>query len=223
MNITPEHVELIVQRVLEHLGTVGGTAPMRTGSVPAGLAPAPATLCVAITEQVVTQSLLADAVNSSKVVRIGPKAILTPSARDFIRSRRIEIIRESLPARATDSDRWQILVTTSTPQIAALVEGLKQAGIACELRLLGLPAEAASEAVAAICRGEASQVVVFTNQPEVVACLSNRNERIHAAAIADVNAAERVRKNMQANLLAIDPAGKGVHELRAYLKAFERS
>lgn len=220
MNLTPEYVELIVQRVLAHLGTAGTPAPAASESTPSAIArPGHG---VQIAEHVVTHALLADTVNGAKTVQIGPKAILTPSARDYISSRRIEIIRDTLPAKTANRARWQILVTTSTPQIVPLVEALKQSGIACDLRLLGLGVEAAAQAVAALCRGEAAKIVVFTSQPELVACLANRNDRVHAAAVVDAKAAERVRHDMNANLLAIDPAGKGVHELHTCLKAFER-
>lgn len=217
MNLTPEYVELIVQRVLAHLGTAGTLAHQ---SAPAAYE-RPGH-CVQVTERVVTQALLAAAVNGTNIVQIGPKAILTPSARDFIRSRRIEIIRETPPSKKATSAHWQVLVTATTPQIAPLVEALKQSGIACDLRLLGLPAEAAAQAITALCRGEADKIVVFTNQPELVACLANRNDRVHAAAVADAKTAERVWRDMNANLLAIDPAGKGVKELHTCLKAFEK-
>jgi hypothetical protein len=218
MNVTSEQFELIVQRVLERLGT---PAPSPSNAAPAVVAPpAPA-----IAEQVVTQALLTGAVIGSKSVRIGARAILTPSARDFVRNNGIEIIRESTAVGSTAYDRWQIIVTSATPQIeiAAAVEGLKQHGISCDLRLLGLPAEAAAQAVSAICRGEAKRVVVLTNQPELVACLANRNDRVRAAALIDAPAVERVQKDLNANVLAIDPLGMSLHELKACFSACMKS
>ncbi len=217
MNFTPEQVELVVQRVLEHLGTPGGAAPVSASSPAAAT---PASRGVPIGEQVVTQALLAEAINGSKLVRIGPKAILTPLARDFVRKQGLEIIRESPRLPDATAARWQIIVTTSTPQIAGVVEGVKQNGIPCELRLSGTAAEAAGQAISALCRGEATKVVVFTGQPELAACLANRNERIRAAAITEVGAGERVRSSLNPNFLSIDPTAKGGYELKTYLKAF---
>jgi hypothetical protein len=222
MNFTAEHVDLIVQRVLEHLGTPGGRAPSETASASAS-APVAAPRGVHISEQVVTQSLLAESVNGAKQVRIGPAAILTPSARDFIRNHGIEIIRESSSRSTSTGIRWQVIATVSTPETAAVVEGLRARGISADLRLVGLPAEAASQAISAVCRGEAAKVIVFTSQPEVVACLANRNDRLRAAAVADVAAGERVQKTLNPNLLAIDPSAKGVHELKALLKTITLS
>jgi hypothetical protein len=222
MNFTTEQVDLIVQRVLEHLDTPGSAAPAATGSAGHALDSA-APNWVQLSEAVVTQALLAEAIKGAIQVRIGPKAILTPSARDFVRHRGIEVIREPSSLAASVSLRWQIIATVSTTAIAAVVEGLKMCGIAAGSRLLGLPAEAASQAIGAVCRGEAARVVVFTSEPELVACLSNRNDRVRAANVADSAAAERVQRTLNPNLIAIDPSGKGVHELKALLKAFTLS
>jgi hypothetical protein len=222
MNLPPEQVEFIVQRVLAHLGTPGDRPPAGSGSPgrPGGSA---ATKGVQISEVIVTQALLAETINGAKQVQIGPTAILTPSARDFVRNHGIEIIRETSSRGASASVRWQIIATVATPAIAATVEGLMARGVFADFRLLGLPAEAASHAISVLCRGEAVKVVVFSSQPELVACLSNRNDGLRAAAISDVAAAERVQKTLNPNLLAIDPSGKGVQELKALLKRFPLS
>jgi hypothetical protein len=214
MNFTPETVELIVQRVLEHLGTPGPGAPV-------AFAPAsPAPQGERISAQVVTHAVLEEKVNGARTVRIGPKAIVTPSAYDFLRQRGIEIVRESAAAIAKSAARWQVIVTTPHSNIAPAVESLKQYGIVCDLRLSGLPGEAATQAISAICRGDAAKVVIFTAEPELVACLANRNERIRAAAIGDAGALARSQRELKPNVLTIDPANKGVHELRTLLKAF---
>jgi hypothetical protein len=218
MNFTPETVELIVQRVLEHLGT---PAPGTPASASAAVAPAvPAPQGFRISAQIVTQALLAEGINGSTKVRIGPKAIVTPSGLDFVRQRGIEIIREPAAAIAKTAARWQVIVTTPHSNIAPAVESLKQYGIVCDLRLSGLPGEAATQAISAICRGDAAKVVIFTAEPELVACLANRNERIRAAAIGDAAALARTQRELKPNVLALDPSDKSVHELRTLLKIF---
>jgi hypothetical protein len=222
MNLTAEHVELIVQRVLEHLGAPGGSASGATGSTSSTL-PANAPGAMLISEPVVTQALLAEAIKGGKQVRIGPATILTPSARDFIRNHGIEVVRETSSRSASSGVRWQVIATVSTPEVAAALEGLKTRGINADFRLVGLPAEAATQAVSAVCRGEAAKVVVFTSQPELVACLANRNEQLRAAAVNDTATSERVQRTLNPNLVAIDPSRKGVHELQALLKTMASS
>jgi hypothetical protein len=219
MNFTPEEIELIVHRVLEHIETPAGAARSQTG-FGAEFPSSAAHNAVRVSGQVITQALLAEALNGSATVTIGPKAILTPSARDFLRHREIEVVRELAQSSSPVAIRWQIIAARSTPQAAAAARHLQHSGIACDIRLSGLPAEAAAQATSALCRGEAEHVVVFSDQPEIVACLANRNERIRAAVIAEAATVERVQKSLNPNLLAIDPAGKGVYELKALLKAF---
>lgn len=221
MNFTPEQVELIVQRVFEHLGTASAASALPQAPARSNAAVGPNSgAAVRLTAQVITHDLLAESVTGAATVRIGPKAILTPSARDFVKRLGIKIVREGSAAAAPTTTRWQALVTRSTPQIAAAVEGLTAIGINCDLRVSGTPAEAAAHAISALCRAEAQQAVVFTDQPELVACLANRNDRVRAAAASDAIAVERVRRHLQANLLALDPANRSVHELKTILKAF---
>lgn len=220
MNFTPEQVELIVQRVVAELGPGAVAAPsaMRARQVsPGASSPIPA---VQIAEQVVTQALLAETVNGASQVHIGIKAILTPSARDFVKQRGIKIIRETTSARPA-ALRWQVIATSSNAQITAALESLPQHGVAVDLKLSGMPAEAAAQATSALCRGEAEQAVVFTDQPEFLACLANRNDRIRAAVGTDVATVERARGSMQANLIAVDPGTRSAHELKALLRAFK--
>jgi hypothetical protein len=251
MNFTAEQIEQIVQRVVQQLGMTNATnAPQDVGwavptdttdcgghrppyiscanpvahsqaSFPTQPVKAMDARGVHIAGQVITQSLLAASATGVEDVRIDAKAILTPTARDFVKQHGIRIVREgAAPARATATIRWQALVTKSTSQIAAAIDGLSPFGVVCEVRLSGVPAEAAAQAISALCRAEVQQVVVFSDQPELVACLANRNDKVHAAAASDIAAIERVRRHLQANLLALDPAAKSVHELKTLLKAF---
>jgi len=224
MNFTPEQVDLIVQRVMAQLGPGVVAASASPGSVGASSPILAAQVAdPVVTDRVITGALLVEKVNGSNQVRIAPEAILTPSARDFVKQRGIRIIRETAAARLSAVVRWQVIVTKANPNIAAALESLSQSGVAADVKLSALPAEAAAEASSALCRGEAAQVVVLTDQPELVACLANRNEKIRAAAAANVAAVNRVRVSMQANLIAIDPGSCNAHELKAVLKAFKAS
>jgi ribose 5-phosphate isomerase RpiB len=130
------------------------------------------------------------------------------------------VVRETTSRTASPGVRWQVIATVSTPEVTAALEGLKARGINVDFRLVGLAAEAATQAVSAVCRGEAVKAVVLTSQPELVACLANRNEQLRAAAVTDTATGERVQRTLNPNLLAIDPSARGVHELKALLKAF---
>jgi len=213
MNFTPEQVEQIVQQVLLKVGTGSGAAPS-----PA--APAAAADGVKIAGRVITQAILEEAPRGGGPVRIDTRAILTPSARDFVKQHGIKIVRESGASASQATIHWQAIVSRSSPHIAEAIAGLKSAGIVCALRLLGQPQEAADAATSAICRGEASQIVIFTDHPELAACLANRNGAIRAAVANDVATAGRAVRDLAANVLVIDPNQKNAHGLISLLKAF---
>jgi hypothetical protein len=222
MNFTPEQVDLIVQRVVAQLGPGAVAAAPDASAIQNRVGDTSPVPAAQIADQVVTQQLLAERVNGSNQVCIGSKAILTPSARDFVKQRGIKIIRETAAAK-TATLRWQVIVTKPIANISAAIASLSELGVAVDQRLSGLPAEAAAQATSALCRGEAAHVVVFTAHPEFVACLANRTVKVRAAAVPDVAAVERVRVSMNANLIAIDPASRNAHEIKALLKAFNAS
>jgi len=219
MNFTPEQVDLIVQRVLEHLVSPAAARVANDTAPAVGDRSSAGSKGTRIDEPVITQALLAESVNGSATVSIGAKAILTPSARDFVRTHGIEVIRENSQSTMR-SARCQVIVTRPSPQAESALDALRQQGIIRDRKLSGTPAEAAALATSALCRGEAELVVVLTDQPELTACLANRNERVRAAAVGDLPSVERVVKSMQANLLAVNPGGGNILELKSLLKAF---
>ena len=180
---------------------------------------------VSLTEAVITADLLQSRLNGAQRVRVGLRAILTPSARDLLRARNVELIREaggSTAGGATGKPavRWQALVSRTRTQAEAVIENLQATGVAWELHLTGLPHEAARQAASALCRGEAAGVVVFAEHADVVACLANRNPAVRAASVATAQHTTGVRQHLGANLLAINPVGRSFFELRTMLNAF---
>jgi hypothetical protein len=223
MNLTPEQIEQIVQQVVRHFAVPPVAAAPATVEKPQAAPREEGTReGVRVAGRVITHEVLASTARQARVVHIEARAIVTPSARDFLRQHAIQLVRESAPASGTvqSPQRWLVLVSQSSPSVSAALEGLASLGVACTARVAGSPAEAAAEAITVLCRGEVQQVVVFTSQPELVACLANRQERVRAAATGDVAGIERIRRQLQCNLLALDPAKKGVFELKSLLKAF---
>src|SRR5262249_18470756 len=129
------------------------------------------------------------------------------------------VVRESSQA-PVHAQRCQVIVSTSSPHVGPALDALRQEGLVRDQKLSGTPAEAAALATGALCRGEADLAILLTDQPELAACLANRNGQVRAASAADVPSVERVRKSMQANLLSVDVTGRSVSELKSMLKAF---
>jgi hypothetical protein len=171
-------------------------------------------------DKVITGDLLETRINGRHRLVIGPNTVLTPSARDFLRSREIEWSR----ADKSDTQRpagqvWKAIVVQPTPAVeSALAEATRTAAVRWERELVATAPEAASMAVSVLCRVEAAGVVVFAEAAEAVACLANRNRRVRAAAINDLRHVESVRETLGANLFCVDPRGRSHFEVRNILK-----
>lgn len=226
-------IERIVAEVMGRLLT--SSPPLRSDDRPAAQASSVSASsevetsnATSIPGMVITAELVQEGLNGSRNfsggIRIGPRAILTPSARDYLRTKNIAWTRETIAVTAGGSKtRWLAVISKANSQAEGVVKNLQAGGLAWEQRLVGLPVEAVSHATSAICRGEAAGVVVFSGEPEVVACLANRNQSVRAAVAANSHSAVAAKQSLGANLLAIDPAGKNFFELRTTLNAFTAS
>ena len=83
---------LIEQVVAEVMGKL-----MARNAAPQAVVPQPVRLC----ETVITADLLAESVGGRAFVEVGPKALVTPSARDWLRQNNVELLRRKTAANQT--------------------------------------------------------------------------------------------------------------------------
>lgn len=217
MNLSVPEIEQIVLLVMEQLQT---PEPASRAERNATISKSRSVEGVALTAPVITQELLESMANGSTSIRIGPRAILTPSARDFLRAHSIKCVREEKPASVKNTTRWQAIITKMTPAVAAALDDMSDSSVRWDRHLLSLVTEASQQAISAICRGEAKAVVVFTDQPEFVACFANRNDQVRAAVVTTAQAIADLRQRLNPNVLAINPVNKSAFELRKIMQAF---
>lgn len=183
---------------------------------------------VRLTDRVITEALLQQHLGSARQLEIHPKAILTPSARDHIRRLNIAILRSGeagSPGHGTASSgktypRWKAFISAATPQVTAFIQ---QWLAECPYRsqeLSGTGAEALRQAVAAVTRAEVAGALLLATHPERLACLANRQSGVRAAAATSPEQIGRLRTSLGPNLLVLDPAGRGLFELKQLAKAF---
>ncbi|MFN9372002.1 MAG: hypothetical protein ACK6D3_09000 [Planctomycetaceae bacterium] len=179
---------------------------------------------VVISERVITAEVLLRDLRGARRVVIAPKALLTPTANDVIRTRRLDIVRQSAQATpsSTSRRRWVILVGQSLPAVTAAVGAWRTAGGRLETALVGTAAEAAARAISAICRGEADEVLVISAQPESVACLANRNEAVRGVVLVEAAAVARLRESLRPNVWVVDAAPRGGFDLSSLLSQLDR-
>ena len=176
-----------------------------------------------IPDRVVTAAVLEDAAPAGQLVRLVPNAVLTPSARDYLRTHGLKVERAAADDGA-GAGSWLALVVTP-PTGGPRVLGDAAAGWRSEL--CGDAAEAAEKAVSAVCRGDAAGVAVLTDRPEFVAHRVNRNDRLVAVTLRDAAAVKRIRKTWPdgerpPNVVCVDPTGLGTFALRTLLKEVAR-
>jgi hypothetical protein len=207
-------VDRIVAGVLAQLEatTASATQPERTMPVAKG--------ALEISDTVITAALLESRGIVAGPIVFGTKAIVTPSAVDFLAGRKIGWSRSAsgsafAPAKAV---KWMTIVSRSTSAVEAL-EGLaRQAGVRWLHELAGCHRDAAQRAVSALCRGECDGVIALTGKPEALACYANRTANVRAAAAATIERIKNVKRSVGANLFAIDPSEQSAFALRNLLR-----
>jgi hypothetical protein len=173
-----------------------------------------------IQDAVITAGLLETRGLVSGPVVFAAKAILTPSAVDFLSSRKIAWTKANGAAIAnTTSTTWSVLVSRATPAVDSALDAVaRQPSVHWQRELVGCHRDAARRAVGALCRGECDGAVAFTGKPEALACLANRNTQVRAASIGTAEEIKRAKRTTGANLFAIDPAEQSVFALRSLLR-----
>lgn len=213
-------IDRIVAGVLEQLRSPADAASRPVSPAKSATPSSPPARTLEIRDGVITGMLLeARGIISGPLV-FGAKSVLTPSALDFLATRKLDWSRaDSSDAVAGPRGKWLAIVTRSTPAVAAALDlTAKDGGTEWKRELTGCHREAAGRAVSALCRGECDAVVIFTGKPEAAVCRANRNPNVRGAAVLTVSRLKSLKEQMGANLFAIDPAERTAFELRNLLR-----
>jgi hypothetical protein len=200
-------IEQIVTQVLAQL--------QPTVAVRAEAAPTPATTEIALEHAVITAEVLSGKVQSGQTLRIGTKSVLTPTAHDWLRERRIRWQRAGRSLASATTMRRLLLIGTVTPAVRSVRESLSN----WKQELLGTPMELAEAAVRGIASGEAEMVVAISDAADVVACRANRNNRVRAAVPTSLEHVQLLVEHLGPNVLVINPRGRSFVELRNLVRA----
>ncbi len=213
MTNAAEMVDRIVAGVLEQLQAPVAAAPANRSTA--------AKEAVEIQDAVVTAALLETRGIVAGAVMFAAKSVVTPSAVDFLSSRKISWTRAngSTASPNVTTAKWSVLVSRSTPAVESALDAVaRQPGVHWLRELVGCHREAARKAVGALCRGECDGTIAFTGKPEALACYANRSPQVRAAAVDSTDRVKRVKGTAGANLFAIDPGAQSVFALRSLLR-----
>ena len=169
---------------------------------------------------IITADVLEKSVRPGQPLRIGRNSILTPSARDWLHSKRTSWTRQDKSNSSGSGPRgkWQIILQTVTPTIRSLQDGIRRLADGWKIELVGQPLEAAVLATNLISTAECDGVVIFTEQAELIACKANRHDRVRAAVMQNSKQWEHVMRTLSANVVCISPVGRTFIELRNLLR-----
>lgn len=179
---------------------------------------------ISLADRVITGDLLAEKVKAKGAqLVVGAKAVLTPTALDYIRIHRLELVRSTGSADKKSasgpaaSASWKLVVVRSSPAADKLYAEL---GAGWSREMLGCPDDAATLAITELSRGGVEGLVILATQTHRAACRANRHEAVRAAAVHDAASIKIARTQMRLNVITIDPTSKTYFELRNMFAAF---
>jgi len=175
-----------------------------------------------LNEKIITGDLLAEQFNNQTSIDVPTQAIVTPSAHDWLRHNRLPLRRTRTSGQSspeTTDSQWLVVVHTSTQTVMQiLADGGRAGSPGWHSRQSDSSDQAALAAVRHIGAGVERKTVVFSSEPEAVACAANRHQHVRAAAIADTASVARVRSGMNCNAFVINPHHRSYFELRTLLR-----
>ncbi len=223
-------VDQIVANVLKQLSAGKTAAPMgretrdERGEPEKTTGSRLSSLVSHLTDHVITGDLLAEKARGATQIIVPAKAILTPTAHDYLKATKAQLVRattaspSSIPSAAAPGiTSWKLITVTSTPAVARLSGEL---GAGWSRELLGCPDDAATLAISTLCRGESGGVVILSKQHFRAACRANRHDKVRAAPVSCPAEVQAAREQLRLNVIAIDPTGRSYFELKNTLNAF---
>lgn len=175
---------------------------------------------LAIGSRLVTLAELEGKLAGIKQLVVPAKAVITPAARDLLRQKQIDI-GYALPAKTVAKPRLPLVlgVADTKYDAANLVQSVTREGATVErLAKTGL-----AQVVGEMCE-EASMGgklgLMLTSETVAALCLANRRAGVRAVAAASVIATPRAVRSVGANVLVIDPAGRGAFEMQRLVSQY---
>ncbi|MEY3458607.1 MAG: hypothetical protein RL215_1764 [Planctomycetota bacterium] len=226
MALSADKLEEVVRQVLQELrasqGALAAVSAVRTESRPSdgsaydsGSDSGSADV-LRISERAVTELVLATAGAAGRTVSLDRGAVLTPSARDYIRRHGVRVASHIGGAGsslvASVSGVVVIVGRESTVRLAASAVGWTVREVADEF----LAVSAVREHL------PGRRVLCVCADASIPACLLNRDPGLRAAVLAKSGGMERLLERMQPQVVCLQPAGWSYMELQRLLVLMQR-
>lgn len=228
MSIDAKLIDQIVVEVLSQLRQRIDSAPSSsTANAPSELELAPASAAIKdsnhsvdLPEAVITEETLKQRAKPGVALRMNAGAILTPSARDYVKSQGISLSRNGQNGQVGQAGSHNVgtIIAGHLPEVVQsfLADVKRQSKPSWTVEMESGAAQVADRVRSVICRGESRQTLVFVKNPHLLACLVNRNPNCRAAVVQSGADVRRVRSEFGANVLCVDlqqPTFMGLREI----------
>jgi len=215
------HSQVIDSIVAEVLQQLRG----RVGPAQKSEANGSANTAIEIADPVITGDLLKEKISQGGTVWVDSQAVLTPSARDFLRAEKITLHRGRPDQNVDAVKRKGVIVAAHLPGVVQnLLSDVKRNGSASwQVEMESGVFPVVERTRSAICRGESPQVVVFAKTPHRVACLVNRNSQCRAAVVQGNDDVRTVRSEFAANVICVDLRQPTFMGLKKIIKASQET
>ena len=230
-------IRLLVEEVLRRIRTEAAAAPAssknpaaaapassrnQAAAAPAASQPVAATAGATISERVVTLDMVARLPAGTRQVTVAPRAVITPSARDFARDKGIALLAAQAASAAS-----AVVPAATRPVVVAHADcgGDGAARAAAVVRGVPgawqIPASGLADVLAAIAvhvARDGARAVLLTGRPVAAVVLANRHAAVRGVTGRDAAAVNAAAAEAAANLLILHPrdfAGGGLERLCA--------
>ena len=173
-----------------------------------------------ISARVITLADLEGRLEGIKELIAPARAVITPAARDLLRQKKIDV-GYALPAKTSSKPRLTLVVGVAETKYDArsLTQAIAREGTTVErLAQTGL-VQAVREISEEATKG-GKLGLLLTCETAAALCLANRRPGMRAVAAAGVAATSRIVRSVGANVLVIDPIGRGAFEMQRIVGQF---
>jgi hypothetical protein len=155
---------------------------------------------------------------SQRELQLLPKTIVTPLAADELRAKGVRIswqvptAKDATPAK---QGTWIYAQEKRDALVVAAIQALEREGLV----LTTLDFTSARK-IAEVVLAQHQGGLVFCGDPATLCCIANKIAGVRAASVVNVAQALRAKKNVAANLVAIEMPGRTLFEIRQIVKTF---
>jgi ribose 5-phosphate isomerase RpiB len=215
MAATGWDIDGIVREVLRRLEAQQASVDVSVDSPPEPASPKKNEL--RLTNRVVTLALLENRLAGIRRVVVPRGAVITPAVKDLLRRTNVALDRDAsaAPGDPSGSTSLVAVVAATNHDTTAVLAPWALDAKRCDC-LRAAVAELAGCVV-----GEPGKLgVLITEQSAAALCLANRQPGVRAAIGTSPEMVKQAVRDVGANVLVLDPAGRGLVQLRGLVQAF---